>query len=151
MVKKRAAKVSVRLEGELLDVVDDEVKRIKTTSSTSRPTRATAVLSLVQKYTHNLQPDDSKATYEQFLKQASVFKLKSLKREAFEETESPRGTFLRAAAFELLALSVLEDPPDSTIIRHLIEIVECVKKGTGYKSLPDARQGAKLMATSGNA
>ena len=151
MTKKRPATVAVRLESNLLDTVDDEVKRLKVVTPKSRPTRSGAILSLIQQHVQNLQPEDPKVTYEGFLKQSSVFKLRAGNRLALGKIEQSRNIFLRAAAYELLALSVLDSPSDSAIIRHLIEMVECAKRGTGYKSLPDARQGAKLLSTAGSA
>jgi hypothetical protein len=45
----------------------------------------------------------------------------------------------------------MPDPPDAAVIRHLVEVVELTKEGTGYKSLPDAVRGAKLLSTTGSA
>jgi hypothetical protein len=150
MAKKRAKIVPVTLTAEIRDVVDTEVQRLKSLGSKLRITRAIAIQSLLRKGIRNLQPDES-GTYEQYLNQASVFKLKGGNHQILGETGLARSVLLRAAAFELLALSTLTDPPDSAIIRHLVEIVELTKEGTGYKSLPDARFLNKTLSTIGNA
>lgn len=151
MAKKRPKTVKILLSPELEEIVDTEVIRLRSLNPKLRVTRAIAIQALVRGYYRNLQPGDTKAAYEQYLKQSSVLKLKGGNHQILGETGPARRDLLRAAAYELLALSVLKDPPDSTVVRHLVEVVELTKEGTGYKSLPDAMRGAKLLSTSGNA
>jgi len=151
MAKKRPKAVTILLSPELEEIVDEEVARLRSLGPKLRITRAIAIQALVRRYSRNLQPEDTKATYEQYTKQSSVLKLKGGNHQILGETGLARRHLLRAAAYELLALSALEDPPDSTVVRHLVEVVELTKEGTGYKSLPDAMRGAKLLSTSGSA
>ena len=148
---RKALKVTVELSPELLVMVDEEVSRLKKLGSKLRITRSIAIQSLVRKHTRNLQLGDPQAAYEKYTKQSNTFKLKGGTHQTLGETGPARQAFLHAAAFELLALSVLPDPPDAAIIRHLVEIVELTKEGTGYKSLPDAKRGSKLLSVTGNA
>jgi hypothetical protein len=151
MPKKASSKLTVELSPELLAIVDEEVSRLKALGSKLRVTRAIAIQALVRRHSRNLQPGDVQAVYEQYLKQSSALKLKGGNHQTLGETGPARQAFLHAAAFELLALSVMPDPPDAAVIRHLVEVVELTKEGTGYKSLPDAVRGAKLLSTTGSA
>jgi hypothetical protein len=151
MPKKAPSKVSVPLSPELLAIVDEEVARLKSLGSKLRITRAVAIQALVRRHARNLRPADIKAVYEQCLREAGPLKLHGVSRASLGEIGPARQAFLRAAAFELLALSSLDDVGDATIIQHLAEVVELIKKGTGYKALPDGPQGAKLLSTVGSA
>jgi hypothetical protein len=151
MPKKASSKVTVELSPELLAIVDEEVKRLKALGSKLRVTRPIAIQALVRRYTRNLQPAELSAAYDQYIKQSSALKLKGGNHLALGETGPARQAFLHAAAFELLALSVVPDPTDAAVIKHLVEVVELTKDGTGYKSLPDAVRGSKLLATTGSA
>lgn len=151
MPKARLPVVKVRLPPELRALVDTEVTRLKSLGAKLKVTRETAILALIRRHIRNLQPDDIKGIYEGYLKEAGRLKLHGANKRGLGEIGLARQAFLRAAAFELLALSSLEDPPDSDIIRHLAEVVELAKDGTGYKALPDARPSTNLLSTSGSA
>jgi hypothetical protein len=147
----RLSTVRIRLTPELRRVVDDEVTRLKSLGAKVRVTREHAILSLIRRHVRNLQPDEVKGLYNGFLEEAARLKLHGNSRRDLGEIGPARQAFLRAAAFELLALSSIEDPPDNAIIQHLAEVVELAKDGTGYKALPDARPSTRLMTTAGSA
>src|SRR5512135_14554 len=151
MPRARVPVVKVRVSPELRAIVDAEVVRLKSLGSKLKVTRETAILALIRRHVRNLQPEDIKGIYDGYLKEAGRLKLHGASKRDLGEIGSARQAFLRAAAFELLALSSLEDPPDEDIIRHLAEVVELSKTGTGYKALPDARPSTKLLSTLGNA
>jgi hypothetical protein len=52
-------------------------------------------------------------------------------------SEVASALFLAAAAKELEALSVLRNPDESTIRSTIIEVLVCLKAGTGYNHLPE--------------
>jgi hypothetical protein len=151
MPSKPFPRVSVPLSPELEKIVDQEVTRLKALGPKLRITRSVAIQSLVRKHVRNLQPSDIKALYDHYLREAGPLKLQATSRAALGETVPARQAALRAAAFELLALSTLENPEDNTIIQHLVEVVELTKQGTGYKALPDAGRGTKLLSNTGSA
>ena len=155
MSKKRSATISVKLEPNLLDVVDAEVKQLMQTPTKHRVTRANAIHSLLSSYIHsdicNFQPSNFKFTYEQYVNQSNLLKIRGRNHQILKEYEKAKNMFLYAAALHLLALATLNEPLDSIIIKHLIEIVGLIQIGTGYKSLPEVRPGAKLTSTYGNA
>ena len=149
MPKKAFSKVSVPLSPELLAIVDEEVARLRTLGPKLRITRAVAIQALVRRHTRNLQASDLAAAYDQYMKHSSALKLKGESHQSLGETGPARQAFLHAAALELLALSVVPEPTDHAVIRHLVEVL--TKNGTGYKSLPDAVRGSKLLSLTGNA
>jgi hypothetical protein len=151
MPKKASSKISVPLSPELLAVVDEEVARLRALGPKLRVTRAVAIQALVRRHTRNLQASDLAASYDQYMKQSNALKLKGESHQNLGETGPARQAFLHAAALELLALSVVPEPTDHAVIRHLVEVVELTKNGTGYKSLPDAVRGSKLLSLTGNA
>lgn len=53
------------------------------------------------------------------------------------ELAAADAAYLLAAAKELEALAVLRDPSEETVRDKLIDVVTLIKKGTGYKHLPD--------------
>ena len=150
-MSKKVPRVSVALSPELETIVSREMIRLKGLGPKLRITKSVAIQALIRRHVRNLQPSDIKALYEHYLREAEPLKLHGTNRAALGETVPARQAFLRAAAFELLALSVLENPEDATLVNHLVEIVELTKRGTGYKSLPDAERGTKLLPVTGNA
>ncbi len=147
MAKKRPVRVSVRLPAELLGVLDNEIIRLKALGTKSRVTREHAIQAIIQKCLLNLQPHDVLPLYKEYLGQAGPLKLHAKKREGFGEIGSAKRSYLRAAAFELLAMSTLDEPDEITILKHLMEVLSLIQRGTGYKSLPNPMHGTSRLPT----
>lgn len=143
--KKQTKRVSVSLSTKVLRIIDAEVGQLRLLGQ-AQPTRSSAITSLLLRNSRDLLGEDASLIYQSCLREAGPLKMNALAESADGNTAKARKAWLRAGMLELAALIALQDPDDTTIIRHLIEIVVMLKEGTGFASLPDSSRRRPLIS-----
>jgi len=150
MAKKRKKtperrKVSAGVTAATARRLDGEARR-RSRGRGEEWTRADLVRLAIARLLEAELPDgEREALYRELLRTAGPLKLAAKGKLADGKPHLARPLYLRAAALELEALALLDDPGEDTLKSSLLEILVLLKNGTGYKHLPEVPGGRKTV------
>lgn len=122
----------------LSDAVDEELERIRRVRPSSKATRASLAKNVLAKVL--LEPSDAHwcqpEARDSLRQDADLMEAEAEMLKTSDEGAASRSMYLQAAAKEIEALSVLNDPDEAVILSSLFRILPLLKRGTGYRHLP---------------
>jgi hypothetical protein len=139
MSKSNRRKIVITLPEYILEELDEEVRKMRKEFRDVEYNRSDLIESAIcGKITQRANSvEERHRLYKFYLSEAEPLKKKTLQHKELGETAQARSSSLKAAAKELEALSILENPNEEILRSALIEIVMLIKDGTGYIRLPD--------------
>lgn len=134
--KPETRKVTVEVPASVVRTLDKQLRGLR--RRMSDVSRSDLIRLALRRYVGpSLPKRDRRALYEELLRRSGVLKLNAKAHLADGRPHRARPLYLRAAALELEALVLLEDPGEDTLKSALLEILFLLKSGAGYSRLPD--------------
>lgn len=133
---KNKKKISVTLSERVLEWVDQEVQDTGRPRSEVLEDLANAAMAR-REILEVRDPRRRVKVRDALLSQSEPLKELAAAYADLGERAAADAAYLLAAAKELEALAVLRDPSEETVRDKLIDVIALIKKGTGYKHLPD--------------
>jgi len=137
--KKPPVRLILSLPEEIASGLDKEIRKLRKRHPGVHPTRASITLALIK--SGLLRRVDTKEerneSYKLIVREANIFKNRGKEAMKAGDDVGARALYLKAAAAELDALSVLGTNDEVATKTVVIEMLLLLKAATGYKHLPE--------------
>ena len=144
--RMKPVKLTVEVHPTVARALDAEVKRLRKERPDGRWSRSELVrFALARGFGKKISKKDRAAIYKELLYKSGTLKLRARANLASNKLEAARSAYLQAAALELEAFSLLDNPGEMTVKTALIEILVLLKDGTGYRHLPEVPGGRRTV------
>jgi hypothetical protein len=134
----KTRKVVVSLSSEVVMKIDQEMKKLRETVLGSKPTRSEVCASFIEEGINKCAKTEYERNLssERIITQANSFRDQAAMCLTNGENNEASSLYLMAASKELEALAILQTRNENIIKSTIIETIQFIQKGTGYRTLP---------------